>query len=395
MRLWILILVLFLATVAGIFIRQDPGYVLFSYQNWTLEMPLWIAAILFILLMTALLSVLWVLNTFFASGNRVRGWWFKRRQMLARLNTSRGLLELTEGHWLKAERYLRDAAHFSDTPLINYLSAAKAAEEGGAPDRRDRYIQLAYDASGGSDVAVRLTEAQMRFNQGEMEQSIHSLQSLQMEQPKNPQVLRLLCTIYEATQNWQALYNLLPSLRKANIFPSKESQELLEQKVYKALLPIKAREGKSSVIQFWHTGSGAVQHNNESIATYVRALVEVGADAEAESLLRATLKKVWDPELVSLYGKVKGPSLQKQMNFAETLLAEHDKNPTLLLALGQLSFRNQLWGKAKDYLEGSIALRPCPEGYALLAELMDRLGFPAKRDEYYKKGLYCATSLPT
>lgn len=401
MRLWTLILVLFLATIAGIYIRQDPGYVLFAYRDWTMEMPLWLSAVLFILLLSLALFTLWILNTVFQSGYRVKGWWFKHKQNLARRNTTRGLLELTEGHWLKAERYLRDAARFSDAPVINYLSAAKAAEESGAPDRRDRYLQLAYDLSGSSDVAVRLTEAQLRFKQGDMAQSIHTLQNLQAEQPKHPQVLRLLCTIYEATQDWQALYNLLPSLRKANIFPSKESRELLEQKIYQALLPIRAKEGKASLIHFWDNAPSSVQQSKDSIAIYAQALIDKGADTEAESLLRASLKKNWDKELGQLYGIVQGPSPQKQLNFAESLL-QKDKDdkpqspthqdPVLLLTLGRLSFRNQLWGKAKDYLEASIAQKPSAEAYALLAELMDRLGFPLKRDECYKKGLLCATT---
>lgn len=392
MRLWIFILVLFLATLAGVYIRQDPGYVLFAYKNWTLEMPLWLSAVLLIFLLAACLFLLWTLNTVLGSGSRVKGWWFKNKQISSRKNTAKGLLELAEGHWLKAERYLRDSAHFSDTPIINYLSAAKAAEEGGAHDRRDRYLQLAYDASGDSDTAVRLTEAHLRFKQGDLENSVHALEKLQAKHSKHPKVLRLLCTIYETTENWQALYNLLPTLKKAAVFPNTESLNRLEQKVFHALLPSKIKEGKASLMHFWNHVPNSIQNSKEAIACYVEALMHLDADIDAEALLRATLKKNWDPKLGHLYGLLKGPSPQKQLSFAESLLKQQDKDPMLFLTLGNLSFRNQLWGKAKDYLESSIALKPSAEAYALLGQLMDRLGFPAKRDECYKKGLSCALS---
>lgn len=392
MRLWTFLIILFLATVAGIYIRQDPGYALFAYRDWTLEMPLWLSAVLLILLLALLLFILWSFNIFFGSGRRIKGWWFKNKQLSSRQNTARGLLELTKGSWSKAERYLRAGARFSDAPIINYLSAAKAAEESAAYDRRDRYLQLAYEVGGDSDVATRLTEAQLRFKQGEADQSIQTLKKLQKEQPKNPKILKLLSSLYEGSQNWQAIYDLLPVFRKANIFPVKESREAFELKVYQNLLPSKEKEGKTPLIKFWQALPSFAQNSKEAIAVYAEALMNVGAESEAETVLRNNLKKNWDTKLIHLYGKVKSTSPEKQLNFAETLLKQQGEDPSLLLTLGYLCFRNQLWGKAKDYLEKSISIQPSAEAYALLGQLMDRLGFPTKRDEYYRKGLFILVS---
>lgn len=388
MRLWTVVLVLFLATLAGVIMRQDPGYALFSYGDWTLEMPLWLAAVLLIVLVALCLFLLWSLNTFFGGGPRVKNWWLTKKKALARNNTIQGLLELTEGHWQKAENHLKDAARFSDAPLINYLAAAKAAGESGAYDRRDRYLKIAHDLSGSAAIPVRLIEAHLSFQQGDVEKSTKALQNLYLEKPKHPEVLRLLSQMYESTKNWAALHALLPALKKGRIFPVQKAQEDLEQKVCLALLPMKAKEGQDALIHFWKACPSTVQNTQDAIRVYTQSLMEVGAHAEAEAFSRNILKKHWDPELGRLYGKIKGPHIQKQLNFAETLLKEHPRDPDLLFMLGYLSFQNQLWGKAKDYLEDSIALKPSAEAYALLGQLMDRLGFPAKRDEYYKKGLF-------
>ena len=73
------------------------------------------------------------------------------------------------------------------------------------------------------------------------------------------------------------------------------------------------------------------------------------------------------------------------------MLPDHFQDPALLLTVGRLCAQNQLWGKARDYLERSLFLAPNPETYAELGQLMDQLGQHQKRDEYYKKGLIAAT----
>ncbi|HQW58531.1 MAG TPA: hypothetical protein PK583_06220, partial [Gammaproteobacteria bacterium] len=70
---------------------------------------------------------------------------------------------------------------------------------------------------------------------------------------------------------------------------------------------------------------------------------------------------------------------------------EHFTNPILLLTLGRLCLANQLWGKARDYLEKSLNLMPLPETYAALGFLMEYLELREKSEEYYKKGLLLAT----
>lgn len=393
MRLGSFIIVLVLATLLGIYIRQEPGYALFAYKDWTMEMPLWVAFILFLLTVFIFLFILWFIFSLLSGKRTLKEWWGRRRQKKARLHTSQGLLELAEGQWLKAERNLSRAARFSDAPLINYLSAAKAAEQRGSYDQRDKYLQLAYDVSGGSDIAVKLTEAQFRFNHGELEQSVATLQQLHHDQPKNPRVLKLLCTIYEATQDWKSLFYILPDLHKAGIFQKKEDEDRLEQKVVSALLPLAANEGKNALIKFWSHASNSIHSNPSCIVLYTKQLIALGDNSEAETVLRNALKKQWDKEMIHLYGAIKGPNLKKQLNFAEGFLEGHSNDPALLLTLGRLCLEMQLWGKSRDYLEKAVAMEPTAEGFALLAQLMDKMGFPLKRDEYYKKGLYCATGI--
>lgn len=390
MRLWSFIIVLALATGLGVIVSQDPGYALFSYGQWTVEMPLWLSAFLIILIIALSLFTIWFIKTLFSGTDKVKLWWKRHQENTAKQLTYKGFLALAEGRWKNAEQYLIQSASHSETPLINYLSAAQAAEEGNAPERRDQYLQLALDVGAGSDIAVRLTQAQLQFKHGDLEQSVRSLQRLHIDAPKHPKVLRLLCTLYEAMLDWPALYTLLPECRKTKAL-SPEALARLERKIFPALLPTYAGKGLKAFMAFWQQSPRYIQSDPAMVYEYAKLLTEQSADNESESLLKATLKKTYTQSLVHLYGLTKGPSPKKQLAFAESLLPAHFNDPALLLALGRLCLTNQLWGKARDYLERSLSLLPTPETYAELGSLMEYLDLTEKRDEYYKKGLLLAT----
>lgn len=390
MRLWSILIVLAFATAIGIWVKQDPGYALFAYRNWTIEMPLWVSAVLFMMAVILTLTLLWLINTLFLSSGRIKKWWKKHQEQTARLQTYRGLLELAEGRWQKAERLLKNSAKHNETPLINYLSAAKAAEESNAPERRDHYLQLAFDASAGSNTLVRLTQAQLQLKHGELDRSVENLERLYKETPKHPKVLKLLCTLYEAMNDWQALLGLLPALYKTKVLPQ-ETLTDLEQKIYQALLPVYSEKGLNSLLDFWKRAGTSVKQNPFIVCDYVYCLIKHQAQKEGEAVLRLSLKQAYHDKLILLYGLMDGPSSAKQLQFVESLLPNHFDNPAFLLTLGRLCFKNQLWGKAKEYLEQSLALKPTPSTFAALGQLMEKLDLPQERDAYYKKGLFCLT----
>ena len=58
-----------------------------------------------------------------------------------------------------------------------------------------------------------------------------------------------------------------------------------------------------------------------------------------------------------------------------------------MLTLGKISSRNQLWGKARSYLESSIEQRATAEAYRLLGALLERLGEADEASDCYRRGL--------
>ncbi|MFT7373882.1 MAG: HemY protein, partial [Oleiphilaceae bacterium] len=58
---------------------------------------------------------------------------------------------------------------------------------------------------------------------------------------------------------------------------------------------------------------------------------------------------------------------------AENWLKQKPNNSMLLLTLGRLSLRNELWGKALEYFKVSARIHPSPETYGELSRLSLKL----------------------
>ena len=84
------------------------------------------------------------------------------------------------------------------------------------------------------------------------------------------------------------------------------------------------------------------------------------------------------------YGEQNFSASPQQLLIAEKWLKEHSANAYLLLSLGRICMRNELWGKAKEYYEASIEVEPCAEAYGELSRLLKYLGELEASETYMK-----------
>lgn len=386
--IWIL-LVLVLSVWLGIQIAADPGYALFYYRHWSVEMPLWFAIVVLILILFVLYCVLRFFDGISSSIYRIKNWLRWRRKNKSYNKTNKGLVDLIEGNWRSAEYYLLDGIPQSNAPLINYLAAAKAAHEQGAYDKRDAYLKKAHDVAPHAELAIGLTQAQLQLSQGQLEQALATLDRLRQIAPKNSYVLKLLQKLYIRLADWNALLNLLPLLRKAKLINA-EQLEKLERKCYQELLQAAASKSEklAAIHQVWRNIPKKLQRDPTLVALYVKELIAFPLMAdEANALINKIMKKTWDKELARLYGLLITNDPSKQLACAEAWHKYYGQQAVLLLTLGRLSTRCQLWGKARSYFEESIKLEANPETYFEYGKLLEQLGELNSASHQYQEGL--------
>jgi HemY protein len=150
---------------------------------------------------------------------------------------------------------------------------------------------------------------------------------------------------------------------------------------------------KDTLAEAWGFVPGELRSAPRLLALRAAALHRLGRGDEAEKELRAALKRNWHPALVAAYGDVRAADPQKQLRQAETWLKDHPEDGVLLLTAARLCTINELWGKARSYLESSLALAPDPGSYALYGRLLLQLGEREHAASAFRSGLSLASGI--
>jgi len=142
-----------------------------------------------------------------------------------------------------------------------------------------------------------------------------------------------------------------------------------------------------AIIKEWKGVAKRLKNQIKLLQAYYMGLMRMGLHEKAEKDLAAALKADWRGPLVRLFGLVEGPDPSKQLSRAEGWLGQHGDDPDLLLSAARLCLRNELWGKARSYLETVIAFRPTPEAYQEYGRLLNQLGEGDAAADAYRAGL--------
>jgi HemY protein len=378
MRFALLVLLfLLVGMLAALAARIDTGYVLVSWQGLIVEMAfttlIGMLAFGVVAALTLARGTVWL----WTLPQRLREAQRERLEGRARRALLRGLTDMAEGRWGDGERQLVRYAGDSEIPMVHYLLAARAAHRRGASERRDAYLRAAVETAPANAIAVLLTQAELQLDAHEVELALATLKRLQELKPGHQYGLKLLAKAYEAAGDVRNLEALLPRLRKSPAVTPEELTRVEIQTIEHHLAVGEKAKDEAALKGLWRTTPRRLRHDPRLARRYARAL-------------NASGNQVWDEELVLLYGRVKGRDALKQLGHIEAWLAERPEDPALLLSAGRLCIANQLWGKARAYLESSLALKPRVDAYEELGNLQARLGAPGEALEHYRDALELA-----
>lgn len=383
----LVIVALVISAVAAHMLVADPGYVIISIRGYIIEMSVpFLLLVVFVTIISA-----WFIVKLLRAPRKLGEAAGRFRASRAGQRLTRGVIEVAEGNFAKGERLLARAADVSDAPLLNYLQAARAAHLLGKNERRDRWLKEAYEHLPEASNAVLLTQAELQLDQKQYESALATLRRIEESSPNHSHALALLGRLYYRLQDWQHLAEILPRLRKHGRLDAatltrwslRVHQEQLES----------AADG-DAVLAAWKDIPKDYRKDLALLKSYYASLIRTGLHDKAEKDLSAELKRAWRGELVRLYGIVEGSDGTRQLKKAENWLKDHAEDADLLLAAARLCLRNELWGKARSYLETVISIRPSPEAYQEYGRLLNRLGEADAAADAYRAGLGLVTGSP-
>lgn len=398
MKYRILLFIIFILIASGLaayFWQLNYGYVLLSNNAWRLETSLSRFLVLLIPCLLIAYVLVRILVFVLSLWPRFKQFSKTRHSDNAHKSTISGLMYLLEGRWQKAEKALVKDIEHNQSSLLNYLLAARAAQNAGDEDKRDEFLRAAHETTPEANIAIGITQADLQIAAQQNEMALATLESLRSSAPKHPYVIKQIGRLYAQLGEWHSFLDLLPEIRNKKVFNQDELVQL-ESKAYSSILKEKTKlKNLDELLNVWKSVPKELKKNTRFIEEYtgeLKKLDQVGKK-HAEKILRESINKNWMESLVRQYGLIDLEDPSDQLKVAEKWNTSHGRSPMLMLTLARLCYRLQLWGKSRVYYESSIALHPTATAYAELANLLDeKLEEKDKAVECMREGLNIATN---
>ena len=371
---------LFISALSAYFLVSDSGRVDIVYRGYQIVMSFHTLIIIIILLFLCA----WLIRKVIITPRRIGEAAGRYRAARAGQKMTRGVIDVAEGNFNRGERILAKSASSSDSPLFNYLQAARAAHLQGHNKRRDDWLKLAYQEVPEAANAVLLTQAEFQLDQGHHEDALAALRRLDENSKNHGHALALMGRIYFQLEDWVSLESILPRVTKY----SHISQETLASWISKIHSEkLKNANTENDILKIWKNIPSPQKLNITTLLTYYQGLIRNNLHEKAEKEMANSIDSNWHPALVQLYGHVHGVDINRQITNTEKWLKKHKNDPDILLTTAKLCLKNELWGKARQNLELLIEFNPSSLAYELYGDLLKEMGETEAAAKAYRDGL--------
>ena len=368
------------AVALAIIGRGNEGYALFVYPPWRVELSL----IFFFVLFAASFGVVYLLarvvHHTLELPVHVRAYRERQRAEKARDALLSSAQAYLEGRFARAETEARQAFEGGESRALAALLAARAAHQLRALDRRDNWLERAAESGDPLHVARLVTRAELLLEDRDYIGARAVLRDLHGSGPKHIATLRLLLRAEYGARNWEEVLRLTSVLAKRDAISTALQNEYKSQALAELLA-----DDPAGLETRWRRLPAIDQTAPRIAAAGAGQAAAAGRSALAREILEKALAKDWNPGLVDLYGNATADDLRARIERAERWLPEHPGDARLLLALGRLCVRAELWGKAENYLEASLSFEPGRETHLALARLFEQLGKTAEANRHFRK----------
>lgn len=382
LAIWSIILAAIAVGIALV-ARNSTGYVVIFSGTQRIELSLNLLVFLVVAGYFAFYVLTRLVTTLVAIPARVRAYRADRLRTRLRQALSDSLLAFFQGRYASAEKSAAVALLGEETKGIAAIIAARSAHELGRFSEREQFLDQAKGSAPDVDQARLTTLADLLVSQGRHEEALAVLKDLSARDARNLRLLRLKLQAEQALRHWDTMLDTLDALaRLGGIGPAEAATA--RRAAHLGNLA-RAASDAAALAAYWKQLPSDMRNDATLAATAARYHLALGSSAPAQQIVEQALEREWNPTLVALYGDAAGEDALPQIERAEKWLRVHARDPALLLALGKLCMRQELWGKAQSYIEASLALEPTHDGHMTLAALMEKIGKPQEAVLHFRK----------
>ncbi|MCZ7600270.1 MAG: hypothetical protein M5U09_24640 [Gammaproteobacteria bacterium] len=375
------------ALVLALVALEDPGYVLIARAPYEIEISLALALLLLVAAFAGLyLGTRFVMRSLGARRD-LAAWKQRHDRERAGRDILAGYARLIEGDFADAERELTLRVSHSETPLLNYLGAAYAAQQQGDYVRRDAWLDAA--ASGGRRFrdAIALTRARLQFQAGQLAEARHTIEAMREPLRRRAVSQRMEAEVLRSLGDFEALEKRLGYYRRHGAFAPGEIAELEQQVYSRPFLPgASAPDSANALTRAWSSLPEAERHDAELATGYVSRLIESGNERRARDFILSEMHHHWNPELVPLFTSLPGER-EETIRQLRVWLEKHPDDARLLYELAHLTRAAGDDEAAQEYYSRAIRNGAGAKAYPELGELLERAGESVEALRCYRRGL--------
>ena len=371
-----------LAVGLALALRFNAGYALFVWPPYRVELSLNLLALLLVAGFAAGYLLLRFVLGAIALPARVRRYREHRRLENARVSMLDAVSAFFEGRYGRAEKAAARAMESAESPALGAVLAARAAHEMRHYDTRDAYLARAERIAPDAAAMRVIAAADMLLDQRRFQDALAALRALPN---KHTTALRLELKAQQQARNWEQTLPLIDQLERRGVFDSTQASQL-RRYAHTENLKRKALDQRA-LEECWQKIPAEQRRDAKVAAAAAQCFMALGGVAQAIQIIEQALAAEWDSELAGIYAECSGSDTINQIERAERWLRSNPRDGVLLLTLGRLCARQELWGKAQNYLEASISVEPTYTAHLALAQLHDQLGNVDAAGRHYRASL--------
>jgi HemY protein len=382
--LWLLILAALAAGLSLAAINND-GYALLVLPPWRVELSLNLLLILALTGFFALYLLVRSISALLALPDSVREFRARRSRDKADVALRDAIMLYIEGRFGRALKCAEAAYDAGHAPLLAALVAERAARSMRDDGRETLWRERARQADPQDSAARLMLEADIAADRRDFDAAKMMLDQVKRKGGLHVAAQRLALRVYQGLGEWQEVERLLRQLEKHHAMTAQQAAPLRQRAQREMATKLSARGGADAALEkFLRSLPDADRLESRLVLHAVPMLIEAGNSAEAARWIEDALDERWDSDVAAAYGDCNVDTLAR-IAHAERWLHTHPRDARLLLTLGRLCRRQQLWGKAQSYLEASLSIQPSRWAHLELAALHDKIDQPDRANAHYRE----------
>lgn len=371
-RLLLYLLVLAALVAVAVWLANDPGTVALEWRGWRVDTSvgvLLIAVLMLVALLWALFrGIAWLRGSLRAYAARQR----EKKTQKGLVLLGDGFAAVHAGHGATARRLAREAGKLlGNTPPVQVLHKQAVALDGDMAELKAAAEVLLERPE--TEMSALKALASRALADGDVNNAITYARRALTRGDTPPWAVHLILDAEIAGARWTDALAMLDSVAGRDVFPPTDQQRLrarlrvhlAETQLAQGQAPMAAKTAQKAM----DDGGGTA-----AIAVYARAMAAQGKGRKASAEIERAWAEAPEPALLAAYRTlVPGETALDWARRVEALVQKNPDDAESRLALAEAALGAELWGRARNRLQGLASEMQAPTVRARAARLMAEL----------------------